>query len=135
MTQQTTNLKPAILLLVPLLLFMALPVISVHAVTPNVEVGVECESLIAVQTGASITVLGHSALVLCPSGSDQVHEMITCFSLSAPAKFTAKLTAGGLSLKQKGTFSSLSGGYIEGYLYAPQDGESYGSWWVAGYCE
>jgi len=126
------NTKPLLLLLIPLLAFMVFPVATAHSVAPNAEVGVKCDSIGSVQTGASITFAGHSAVVLCSPGV--THEVNVCLVLTASGKFTAKMTAGGLYLTQKGTFTSTDGGYIEGYLYAPQDGESYGTWWIAGYC-
>jgi hypothetical protein len=124
--------KLAVLLVIPLLAFMVLPVATVHAVTPNAEVGVSCDSDSSVQTGASVTFAGHSVVVLCSPGAE--HEVNVCFVLSASGKFAATMTAGGLSFTHKGTYATSSGGYIEGYLYAPQDGESYATWWVASYC-
>jgi hypothetical protein len=124
--------KLALVALLPLLALVAVPVATIHAAVPNVEIWVHCNTEEAgPAAGASIAYAGKSVIVMCPPTLvDKV--AFACVYVSASTKFTSTTFAGGLRHTTKGSFGP-SDGAIYGEQYSPftiNDQDSYAEWFL-----
>jgi hypothetical protein len=123
------NKKIAIFALVPFLAFLAMPVVAVHATSANTVIYAWCDNDgPSMSSGASATVAGHTAIVMCPPNGDKVQ--CTYIYLAGTAKFTGTSFVGGFHNSQKGSISPSYGG-IEGYQ-SDTTGYNEAGWGIAG---
>jgi hypothetical protein len=100
-----------------MLSMLAIPVVAAQTTTtthtypsPGVTLYVHCFSETgAPPSGASVSFQGHTVIVLCPSGHDDIYNVDLCLPISAISKFTATTFAGGFHAKQTGSFGPSYG--------------------------
>jgi len=146
------NNKLALLALLPLVAFLAVPVAAATPQSttttssssttsspypyPGLTVIVECEVSAGIQAGASITINGHNYEVLCPftTGGTEAMSGVYCAPFAAASSFKAWTFAGGLRNYQKGKFGLHYGELSFEQQSAPSEPEAAASWEIASPC-
>jgi len=147
------NNKLALLALLPLVAFLAVPVAAATPQSsssttttsssststypyPGLTVIVSCEVSAGIQAGASITINGHSYEVLCPftTGGTEAMSGVYCAPFAAASSFKAWTFAGGLRNNQKGKFGLHYGELSFEQHSAPSEPEAAASWEIASPC-
>jgi len=140
------NHKASVLLLVPLVAFMAMPLAAVTAGstttssthttnTGSVSLFVSCASSDnAGQAGASISFDGHQLILLCASNQAETERYMCINANVAPMNYQITTYAGGLQGHQKGTFGGFDYGGIWGEQLSP-GGHAWAYWSMSQPCD
>jgi len=113
--------KIALMMLLPMLVLFAIPVIPVHANSWNVEITVYCDTTNA--SSATLTYSGHTVTTAC-HGSPGLDSW--AFRASRPLRYTVMVVAEGITFTQSGTYKPGSGA-ISGFQ-SPPSGEGIVGW-------
>ena len=117
--------KAAVVLLVPLAIFMIVPLsVSTHAVSNGYTLKVECDNYTTTESDSiTLTFLGHSVTTSCTPAPDGFGERSFSFASFATGLFHVNSNTAGIPHSALGWLGPTSC-YVEGYIYS----HSHASW-------